>query len=234
MSQYQDWELVEGIWKVQEKKNVTFIHADNMAFLRKCKEEMMFKYFHVGIVDPPYAIDVTKMNLGATKDSKPKTYERGDWDGEVPTQEYWDLLTYCCRDLIVWGGNYFTKELPFSGRCFYVWDKKNNGMSFADCELALTTFDENARIIPCSRNKKTDLEGEKRHDTQKPSYLYEYLHEKNQLRGKRVLDTHGGSFSHAVASYITGVKLTIMDKQESYYNKALEVCSNATVVQRLF
>ncbi len=120
------------------------------------------------------------------------------------------------------------------GRCFYVWNKMNNGMSFADCELALTTFDGNARIIDCSRNKKSSLEGDKRHDTQKPSYLYEYLHEKHNLRGKRVLDTHGGSFSQAVASFITGAKLTIMDKQESYFNKALEVCQTAGTVQRLF
>ena len=64
MHDYQDWEKEEGIWKIVEKKNVTFIHADNMAFLRKAKEEMMFKHWHVGIVDPPYAIDVTKIQRG--------------------------------------------------------------------------------------------------------------------------------------------------------------------------
>jgi site-specific DNA-methyltransferase (adenine-specific) len=238
-------ELRDGIWQIQKIDNVCFLHADNMAFLRWCKEQMMFKHFHVGIVDPPYGIDVTKMNLGATKDSKPREYERGEWDGSVPTQEYWDLLWYCCRHLVIWGGNYFTDKYgqttndgtpaPISaGRCFYAWDKKAKGMSFADAELAITTFDSNARIIQKSRNSKEDDDGDKRHDTQKPIYLYDYIHLDQDLRGKKVLDTHGGSFSHAVAAYRNRVNLTIMDKQKSYYESGIENYKNATMKKTLF
>jgi site-specific DNA-methyltransferase (adenine-specific) len=220
---YEDWELLDvpEIIKIEKRGTVTFLLADNMQYLRWMKDNMKKGYFHVGIVDPPYAIEVGKMNLGATANSKPRDYEMGEWDNAVPTQEYWDLLQYVCRDLIVWGGNYFTKEFNFSGRCFYVWDKKNNGMSFADCELALTTFDKNARIIPKSRALTSDGDGEKRHPTHKPSYLYEYLHLQHELKGKRVLDTHGGSFSHAVAAYKESVHLTIMDKQKSYFESGL-------------
>lgn len=220
---------IDGIYRIERKEPVTFVHADNMAFLRKCKEEMLWQHWHVGIVDPPYAIEVGKMNLGATKDSKPKNYERGDWDSEVPTQEYWDLMRYTCRNLIVWGGNYFTKEFNWSGRCFYVWDKLNNGMSFADCELALTTFDMNARVIPHSRSNKGVDDGDKRHDTQKPVYLYDYLHLAHELRGKRVLDTNGGSFTHAIAAHRNGVELTIIDKQESYVISGMAAYDKASV-----
>ena len=236
---YENWQLIEGIWKIVPKHNVTFMHADNIAFLRKCKEEMMYKHFHVGIVDPPYGIDVTKMNLGATKDSKPKNYDRGEWDGEVPTQEYWDLLWYCCRDLVVWGGNYFTDKYgqtgwdgdskPITpGRCFYTWYKKVKGMSFADSELAITTFDSNARVIERSRNSKEEDDGDKRHDTQKPVYLYDFIHLDQDLRGKRVLDTHAGSHSHAVAAFRNNVKLTIIDKNESYHISGMKNFENAT------
>ncbi len=174
-------EGLEGIVQIKELKPVTFILGDNMAFLRKLRDEQKYKYFHVGIVDPPYGIGVGSMRLGTTLASKPRTFEMGKWDGEVPTQEYWDLLWYCCRNLVIWGGNYFTDkfgqtvnpntETPspiIPGRCFLVWDKLKSGLDFADGELALTTFDKNARIIRRDRNKGGEDEAEKRHPTQKP------------------------------------------------------------------
>lgn len=227
--------LQEGIWQIDKLSPVTFLHADNMAFLRWCREEMMWHYFHVAIVDPPYGIGVGDMNLGATKDSKPRDFEMGDWDGEVPTQEYWDLLFYCCRNVIVWGGNYFVSHMGQAfdyrnekitgfqnGRCFIVWDKMNDKMSFASGELALTTFDRNAVIIRRPRNAATvDGDKKKQHPTQKPVYLYDYLHLNFVERGQRVLDTHGGSFTHAIAAYKNNVNLTIMDKQKSYFDSGI-------------
>ena len=221
-----DADKQEGINQIvlRHQNKIEFIHGDNIAFLRWCKENQLWKYFHVGIVDPPYGISVGDMRLGATIASEaknPRKYEMGSWDGAVPTAEYWELLRYCCRELIVWGGNYFTKEFDWSGRGFYVWNKKNNGMSFADCELALTTMDFSARIIPKSRSL-SESEGDKRHPTHKPAYLYEYLHLQHDLRGKKVLDTHGGSFSHAQAAFRESVKLTIMDRERSYFDSGLE------------
>ncbi|MBK7345800.1 MAG: site-specific DNA-methyltransferase [Chitinophagaceae bacterium] len=216
--------------KIEEQryiKNVQFVLGDNMALLRWMKEEVMMGFFHLGIVDPPYGIEVGNMKLGATAKSKERNYDMGDWDASVPSKEYWDLLKYVCRNLIVWGGNYFTKEFDWSGRCFDVWDKKNNGMSFADAELALTTFDKSARIIPKSRTLN-DKDGEKRHPTHKPSYLYEYLHLQHNIRDLKVLDTHGGSLSHAIASYRTGAKLLIIEKNESYYKSGIKAFEDSS------
>lgn len=217
---------LDGIQEVLEKKPVTFIHGDNMALLRWMKEEMMMGYFHVGIVDPPYGISVGGMNLGQTKNSKPRNFAMGKWDNAVPTQEYWDLLRYVCRKLIVWGGNYFTKELCWSGRAFIVWDKMNHGMSFADCEIALTDFDENARVIKRTRTAKTDDEEEKRHPTQKPVYLYDYTHLNFVEKNQRVLDTHGGSFNHAIAAIKNNVQLTIIEREKSYFDSGVAACDN--------
>ena len=224
---------------------VDFILGDNMEYLRWCKDQMMFKYFHVGIVDPPYAIGVGSMNLGATKDSKPRNYEMGEWDNELPTQEYWDLMWYCCRNLIVWGGNYFVnnfgqvtrdgKPNPIdNGRCFIVWDKMNDKMSFAHGELALTTFDKNAVIIRRSRNaSSSDVEGERRHPTQKPTYLYDYLHMNFVEKNQRVLDTHGGSHTHAIAAFKNNVKLTIIERQKSYQEDGIKAYLAASTQPRL-
>lgn len=224
---------------------VTFIHSDNILFLRFLKDEMMKGYYHIGIVDPPYGIDVSKMNLGGTKETV-RNYERGEWDSEIPTQEYWDLLHYCCRNLIVWGANYFVsnfgktinpnteKEDPIpNGRCFIVWDKMNDKMSFASGELALTTFDRNAVIIRRPRGNHGEDESKKRHDTQKPVYLYDYLHLNFVEKDQRVLDTHGGSFNHAVAAFKNNVNLTIMDKCESYYLSGIENYKEKSMKGRL-
>src|ERR1035437_6959850 len=218
-----------------EKKPVTFILGDNMDFLRQCREEMKWHYFHLGMVDPPYGIGVGNMNLGATKDSKPRNYEMGEWDNEVPIQEYWDLLNYCCRNLIIWGGNYFVSNLGqvedcrtgvivgiTNGRCFICWDKMNGKMSFADGELALTTFDRNAVIIRRSRQTSSEEEEkERRHPTQKPIYIYDYLLSNFAEKGQKVLDTHGGSFSHAVAAFKNNINLTIIEKNESYFKSGI-------------
>lgn len=205
-----------------DRKPVTFIQGDNMEYLRWCKEEMMRWHFSVGIVDPPYGIGVGSMNLGADKNSKPRKYEMGNWDNEVPTAEYWELLKYCCKNLIVWGGNYFSHYIPGS-RCFIVWDKMNDGMSFAHGELALTTFDKNSCIIRRARNAAGTDETERRHPTQKPVYLYDYLHlnfvERQQ---RRVLDTHGGSCNHAIAAFKNNVQLTIIEREEGYFNSGLD------------
>lgn len=238
---------IPGIFSAQLFNPVTFIYADNLSFLRYLKDEMRKGYFHLGIVDPPYGIDVSKMNLGmVAADKKTLSYERGNWDSEIPTQEYWDLLWYCCRNLIVWGGNYFVsnfgrtvnpntlKEDPIpNGRCFGVWDKGNDKMSFAPCELILTTFDRNAFIIRRPRGNHGEDESKKRHDTQKPVFVYDYLHLNFVEKGQRVLDTHGGSFNHAIAAYKNNVNLTIIDKEESYYLSGIENYKEKSMKGRL-
>lgn len=224
----------DDIYEISYKKPVTFIHGDNMQFLRYCKDNLMWKYFHVGIVDPPYGISVGNMMLGAATMDKhrEKQYEMGKWDNEVPTAEYWELLDYCCRNLIVWGGNYFSNFLR-PGRCCLAWDKMNNGMSFSDFELALTTFDKSARVIRKSRNKKEE-DGDKRHPTQKPVYLYDYMHLEFVEKNQRVLDTHGGSHSHAIAAFKNNVDLTIIEREKSYYLSGIEEYEAASKKPRLF
>lgn len=212
---------------------VKFIHGDNMEFLRDCKDKEMYKYFHLAVVDPPYGIGVGSMNLGATKDSAPRDFKMGKWDNGRPTQEYWDLLWYCCRNIIVWGGNYFVSNFgqtknddshtPITdGRCFIVWDKMNDKLSFSFGELALTTFDKNAVTIRRARNSTTEEDyGTKRHPTQKPVYLYDYILQNFTERGNRVLDTHGGSHTHAIAAYKNAINLTIIERDKTYHESGI-------------
>jgi site-specific DNA-methyltransferase (adenine-specific) len=207
-------------FQITERDCVKFVLGDNMEFMRKLKEEGKYQCFDIGIVDPPYGISVGGMNLGGTKDTV-RDYKMGSWDDAIPDREYFELLDYVCKDWIIWGGNYFVSELTRNGRCFVVWDKMTRGLSFADGELALTTFDRSAIIIGEPRNKKRDDSTKKRHPTQKPVYLYDFLHLKFAEKGYKVLDTHGGSHSHAIAAYKNNIELTIIERDESYYKSGI-------------
>jgi len=122
------------------------------------------KYFDLAVVDPPYGIGDAKLTSGGTWASK---YNKGDcaWD-VAPSHEYFEALKRASKNWIVWGGNYFSHELE-GARCFIVWRKLQMlGMhTMADCELALTSFDKNAKIF--DGNNSAD----RIHPTQKPIKL---------------------------------------------------------------
>lgn len=104
-------------------------NCDNMELMKEFPDN----YFSLSIVDPPYGIDVTKMEMGGRKRNK---YDKEkDWDTGVPTKEYFNELFRVSQNQIIWGGNYF--ELPCS-QYFAIWDKGETmyGRDFAECEFA--------------------------------------------------------------------------------------------------
>ena len=213
---------------------VNFILGDCMDLMRS----KPMGYYHLAVVDPPYGISVCSMNLGATKDSKPRKFEMGDWDNNVPPPEYWKELFRVSRNQIVWGANYFFDDLKSTDCCF-IWDKEQpEGLSFADFELAWTSFKMPCRKIRRSRGK--DRSDDKRHPTQKPIYLYEscfllwseYLGK--NVNGMRVLDTHGGSHNSAIAAFRNGLEMDICEINESYHKSGKSAFDEATKQQMLF
>lgn len=87
-----------------------FINADCMDILPQIPDG----YFDLAIVDPPYGINVTKMNMGGRQTVKPN---KKTWDNEVPTKEYFKELKRVSKNQIIWGGNYFNLEPT---RCFLI------------------------------------------------------------------------------------------------------------------
>lgn len=103
-------------------------------------------FFDLAIVDPPYGIDASNMKLGEGGGlyRAPKTYKRGNWDKEPPDPEYFRQLFRVAKDVIIFGANHFISRLPpdrQDASCWVVWDKNNGETSFADVELAWTSFD---------------------------------------------------------------------------------------------
>lgn len=160
-------------------------HCDNMELMASYPD----KYFGLSIVDIPYGLG-DKLTQGGTWASK---YKKGDADWDVlPSPEYFEQLFRVSKNQIIWGGNYV--QLPPT-RGFLIWDKVALMDTMADSEFAWTSFDRNAKTFRHVRNTS-----EKRiHITQKPIKLYEWIIANYAEPNQKILDTHFGSGSIALA-----------------------------------
>ena len=189
------------------------IDLKNMDCLEAMKQ-MDDNQFDLAIVDPPYGLGKSVVNSGG----RFKRYENknGNWDLEIPSNEYFKELFRVSNNQIIWGGNYF--PLP-PHKCFIVWDKKQpQGVSFAMAELAWVSFDKVAKIF----RHRTQGQEQRFHPTQKPVKLYEWILDNYANEGDKILDTHLGSGSIALACHNRGFDLTGFEIDSEYYNNAIE------------
>lgn len=189
-------------------------------------------HFNLAIVDPPYGIGAGSVKFinGTSKTEKPY-YKLHDWDTAIPDQKYFDELFRVSKNQIIWGGNYFTHLLkPF--RCFVVWDKTIHGNSYADCELAWTSFDQPARYFR-ENIAQTNVEG-RIHPTQKSIKLYKNLLDKFAKEGDLILDTHLGSGSIAIACHDYKFNLVASEIDKEYFDNCMKRVSNHLAQTVLF
>ena len=189
-------------------------------------------YFDLAIVDPPYGIRVgdNKQGMGRRKGDARATYKMGEWDHEAPPVEYFAELRRVSRNQIVWGANHFIERLPINSACWIVWDKMfSNEVSFAAAELAWTSFDSTAKKFQCH-----PLQDGRIHPTQKPVKLYDWLLATYSAPGQRVLDTHMGSGSIAIAAHYAGIHLTACEIDPDYFEAAKARIARETSQTDLF
>ena len=188
------------------------------------------KHFDLAIVDPPYGMgeiaDASK-SAGAKNANKHKC--KG-WNESPPTAAYFDELFRVSKNQIVWGGNYFS--LPVS-RGWLFWDKHSPVVNFADGELAWTSLDVNLRKFSMhwlGGIRHTMERGYINiHPTQKPVALYRWILSKYAKPGQRILDTHLGSGSIAIACHYFGAHLTGCEIDADYFNAACERIQRETL-----
>ena len=206
--------------KLTDKLTIT--NEDCMELLKRTPDN----FYDLAIVDPPYGIDLANMNMGignTPKASKAKNrkWKSKDWDSAIPSDEYFKELFRVSKNQIIWGGNYFNL-----GICnkFIIWDKEiPEGLSFSDCEYAWTSFSGANKIFRYSAYlNKSD----KFHPTQKPPQLYKWILDKYAKQGDKILDTHLGSGSIAIACHDYGFELTACELDAEYYDKAIERIKN--------
>ena len=206
--------------KVTDK--ITITNEDNMQLMARYPDN----YFDLAIVDPPYGIGEDG-GKARTRGSKRTNGEKKGWDNQRPNAKYFAELIRVSKNQIIWGGNYFADLLPAS-RCWLYW-QKNMGGDFADGELAWTSFDKVLKQYT-KRSETFD----RIHPTQKPSELYKWILDKYAKEGDKILDTHLGSGSIAIACHDYDFELTACELDKEYFDKAIQRINNHTSQQKLF
>lgn len=195
-------------------------------------KQMPDKAYDLAIIDPPYGLGMDGRKGSVSK--KPmhnwRAWEYKGWDSNIPNQDYFTELFRVSSNQIVWGANYMTLYLPVS-KCWLFWDKGQD-LTMPDGELAWTSFS-----FPIRRkviNRCEAREDGLIHPTQKPVALYKWLLHNYAKEGDKILDTHGGSMSIAIACHDMGFDLDLWELDEEYYAKGVERFNRHKAQLRMF
>ena len=203
---------------------LSLFHADCMEIMKQYPD----KYFDLAIVDPPYGIDVTKLKIRANKKEK-------QWDKETPNKEYFNELFRVSKNQIIWGMNFLNDYLGRAEKTI-IWDKQNDGTFGSDYELAWTSIpgvkQHICRIMWYGYFYPKD-ELPLLHPTQKPIKLYDWQLKLFATEGMKILDTHFGSGSIALAVDKANrldkmnLHLTACEIDKEYIDKAIKRISES-------
>jgi site-specific DNA-methyltransferase (adenine-specific) len=211
--------------KVTDKIEIT--NEDNMELMARYPD----KYFDLAIVDPPYGIGF---------DNKIRDTKIKSWDVSIPNDEYFKEVIRVSKNQIIWGGNYFPYLWKKSCKSFIFWDKDPSVETYSDGELAWSSFDIPAKRFYWAWNGLANgIKGRNKtdktiHPTQKPVELYKWILDKYAKPNDKILDTHLGSGSIAIACHDYGFDLTACELDKEYFEKAMQRINNHTNQVKLF
>ncbi len=186
--------------------------------------------FDLAIVDPPYGLNRFKAKDGGNS-KKIKSFgdKNKNWNNIKPKKEYFTELFRISKNQIIWGANNF--NLPTS-EYFIIWQKGNAlDFSFAMVEMAWTNIKKPAKLFKHLHVQNKD---KRIHPTQKPVKLYEWLLMNYAKKGDKILDTHLGSGSIAIACHNLGYDLTGYELDKEYYDNAIKRIKNHQAQTRIF
>ena len=192
-----------------------------MKISNECNMELMSRYednhFDLAIVDPPYGININ-VSMGRRKGDKKSDYHKfAGNDSSIPSSKYFQELKRVSKNQIIWGGNYMTEHLSPSS-CWLLWDKGfSEDVTFAQFEMAWTSFKTSAKKYDKHPNQLNRI-----HPTQKPTSLYEWIIMRYAKEGDKILDTHLGSGSIAIACHNLKFELTACELDKEYYDSAMK------------
>jgi site-specific DNA-methyltransferase (adenine-specific) len=202
------------------KASINITNEDNMELMARYEDN----YFDLAIVDPPYGININ-VSIGRRKGDKKSSYHKFEGnDSSIPSKEYFNELFRVSKNQIIWGGNYITDYL-YPSSCWLLWDKGfSEDVTFAQFELAWSSFKTSAKKYDfnaaANRNRI--------HPTQKPVKLYEWLLTNYAELNQKILDTHLGSGSIAIAIDNVNkiekmnLSLTACELDKEYFDAAMK------------
>ena len=203
--------------KVTDK--ITLTNEDNMELMARYEDN----HFDLAIVDPPYGINLA------------------DWDANTPKQEYFTELCRISKNQIIFGGNYFVDKLPIT-EAWVCWNKKPFLKQQAHFELAWTSFDMKPKMIDYTyagncegiKNLRVDYTKKSWHPAQKPTNLYKLILQEFANEGDKIIDTHLGSGSIAIACHNRGFELTACELDKEYFDASIKRFKQQTAQQTMF
>jgi site-specific DNA-methyltransferase (adenine-specific) len=204
-------------------KNLKIINADCMDIMKDYEDN----YFDLAIVDPPYR-DSKENDMNQFTRKNIKNGRLKDWNNK-PNNLYFNELFRISKNQIIWGANNF--NLDFKG--FIVWDKNIAfDMKFSQCEIGslssgLATISKMVKIRAAGSEIRV-------HPTQKPVKLYNWILKYYADKNFKILDTHLGSGSSAIASYYYGCKEFVgIEIDSDYYNASIKRIKEQTAQIKL-
>jgi len=199
-------------------------NEDNMELMSRYPDN----YFDLAIVDPPYGLGDITTKGGCNKNSQVK-FKEHEWDNNIPNDEYFTELQRVSKHQIIWGGNYFPFLWKKGCRGLITWDKMVYIPTMSQIEYAWYSKDKLPKLVKINNNDANRF-----HPTQKPVKLYEWLLMNYAKDGDKILDTHLGSGSIAIACHNLGFDLTACELDTDYYNAAIKRINEHKQQKRLF
>jgi site-specific DNA-methyltransferase (adenine-specific) len=217
-----------NIASVSRCPSINFYNVDCIEFMKSKPD----KCYDLAIVDPPYGIGYDGAKQTSGSHGGRKAHDFKGWDSNIPTKEYFDELFRVSKNQIIWGANYMVEYLkPSMG--WIVWRKDRGNFSSSDAELCYTSF--NRALREYTKNPLVLVrEGGTIHPTQKPICLYRWILVNYAKPNDKILDTHGGSMSIAIACEIEGFDLDICEIDSEYFQAGVNAFNLHKRQQRLF
>jgi site-specific DNA-methyltransferase (adenine-specific) len=168
--------------------------------------------------------------MGRRKGDKKSDYHKfAGNDSCIPNCDYFNELKRVSKNQVVWGGNYMTEHLEPSA-CWLMWDKGfSEDVTFAQFELAWTSFKSSAKKYDKHPSQQNRI-----HPTQKPTTLYKWILDRYAKEGDKILDTHLGSGSIAIACHDYKFNLTACELDKEYFDSAIKRITNHVGQTKLF
>ena len=218
---------------------IELLNIDCMEYMATCKD----KQFDLAIVDPPYGIGfdgekptmVINNSNGKWNGARGRGYKKMEWDSNCPNKEYFDNLKRISKYQIIWGANYFSEYLKSSGG-WIIWDKiRPLKFSLSQAELAWTNKSNRVTIFRFLWNgfQKQSEWNKRFHPTQKPIQLYKWLLKNYAKPADKIIDTHLGSGSSAIAAYDFGCDFVGCEIDKEYYDAAIKRFENHKMQKQL-
>ncbi len=184
------------------------------------------------ITDPPYGLGIDGQKESTRRDGSQlrKHHQKLGWDSVIPDAELMQGVLAAGEQQIVWGGNYFSDDLPRS-RGWLVWFKGQTGLTMSDGELAWTSLSMPLRVKNLHRTHLWQESPE--HPTQKPTELMEwclgFLPD-----AKTIVDPFMGSGTTGVACMNLGRSFIGIEREPKYFDIACRRIEDAQRQSRMF